>query len=113
MFLVSAIIIYLCAWLMDKCKVPKWIWLVLLMAVIIGMSMAYAANKGHCESWKRGAISTVVPESYDVTDSDFDELYLIPKTLIGGMMGFYITFALGAVYSLGILFFNRFMWIKA
>ncbi len=107
MFLLSAIEVGFCAWIMDKCNVTKTVWAVLLFSITIGVVIAYCSNVHYFETWKFGTISVVLPEGYDLTISDFHKLYLLPKTILGGMAGFYLTTAAGFIYAMGMFLYKK------
>ena len=106
-FVVSAIEVGFCAWIMDKCKVTKKVWAVLLFSITIGVVVTYCSSVDYFEAWKLGKISLIMPEGYELTMSDFHKLYLLPKTIVGGMSGFYLATAVGFIYAMGMLLYKK------
>ena len=107
MFLLSAIEVGLCAWIMDKYNVTKKIWAVLLFSIIAGVVIIYYSSADYYDTWRFSTISLVVPEGYDLTVSDFNNLYLIPKMIGGGMIGLYLATAFSFLYAIGISIFKK------
>ena len=106
-FVVSAIEVGFCAWIMDKCKVTKKVWAVLLFSITIGVVVTYCSSVDYFEAWKLGTISVIMPEGYDLTVSDFYKLHLLPETIVGGMAGFYLTTAVGFIYAMGMFLYKK------
>ena len=111
MFILSAIEVGLCAWVMDKCNIAKKIWVGLLFAIIAGVSIAYYLNADQFDAYKTSqwvVAAENTPElNYEFTLSDFNELYLIPQVIVGGMIGLYLTSALGFLYAMGMILFKK------
>ena len=111
MFIISAIEVGFCAWLMDKCNISKKIWAVLLFSIIAGVGVIYTLNDYGFEDWKRSPEVSAAMESpevsYNPTHSDFNKEILIPKMLAGGMWGLYLTAVSGFLYAVGKFIYMR------
>lgn len=102
MFVLSAVEIGLCAWFMDRSRVPKKIWVVLLLAIVVGMSVKYLKTIDDFEQWKYGLVSHVCHPDYEMTLSDFRRLYLFPNMLASGVMGIYLATVFGVFCAIGL-----------
>jgi len=107
MFVLSAVEVGLCAWIMDKYNVTKKIWAVLLFSIIAGVVIIYYSSADYYDTWRFSTISSVVPEGYDLTVSDFNNLYLIPKMIGGGMIGTYLATAFSFLYAMGMILYKK------
>ena len=111
MFLLSAIEVGFCAWIMDKRNIAKKIWVGLLFAIIAGVSIAYYLNADQFDAYKTSqwvVAAENTPElNYEFTLSDFNNIYLIPKMIVGGMIGLYLATAFSFLYAIGISIFGR------
>ena len=111
MFILSAIEVGLCAWVMDKCNIAKNIWVGLLFAIIAGVSIAYYLNADQFDTYKTSqwvVAAENTPElNYEFTISDFNNIYLIPNMIVGGMIGLYLATAFSFLYSIGISIFKK------
>ncbi len=102
---VTAIEVLLCAWLMDRSKVPKTrTWACMALCVTIAAVVTYFRNIDGFDWWQYSTISTI---KETVTISDFRRLYLIPKTIVFGMWGFYLATVAGVIYALSIMMSRR------
>jgi hypothetical protein len=102
MFIVSAIEVGFCAWIMDKCNISKKIWAVLLFSIIAGVVIEYCLNVNYFPSWKYMSPEPLA-EWDEFTVSDFYKLHLIPITILGGIYGLYLTTILGFLYAIGTI----------
>lgn len=111
MFLLSTIEVGFCAWIMDKCNVTKKVWAGLLFAIIAGVSIAYCLNSDKFDTYKTSqwvVAAENTPElNYEFTISDFNNIYLIPKMIVGGMIGLYLATAFSFLYTIGISIFKK------
>ncbi len=107
MFVLSVTEIGLCEWILDKKCLSHKAWTVVLVAVIFGLVVAYVKNADYYDTWKYSAIFHIMPEGYELTMSDFLRLYLIPKTIVGGMFCFYMAVGIEVVYATTSTLFKR------
>ncbi len=111
MFLLGAIEVGFCAWIMDKCNITKKVWAGLLFAIIAGVSIAYCLNADKFDTYKTSqwvVAAENTPElNYEFTLSDFNNIYLIPKMIVGGMIGLYLATAFSFLYAIGISIFKK------
>ncbi|NLF99522.1 MAG: hypothetical protein GX565_05150 [Lentisphaerae bacterium] len=107
MFALSAIQVWLCAWLMDKSHLSGRYIAVVAIFILAGVLFAYGLNVNSFDHWKHGKISIVVPESYEITISDFRRDSLIPSTIVGGMFGLYLAVAIGALLTAGKILLKK------
>jgi len=111
MLILSAIEIGLCAWIMDKHNITKKVWAGLLFAIIAGVSITYCLYSDEFDTcktlpWVVAAESS--PElNYEFTRSDFNNIYLIPIMIAGGMIGLYLATAFSFLYAIGISIFKK------
>ena len=112
MFILSAIEIGLCAWIMDKRNITKKVWAGLLFAIIAGVSIAYCLNADKFETCKASQWVVAAENSpelnYEFTLSDFNNIYLIPNMIVGGMIGLYLATAFSFLYAIGLSIFKKF-----
>ncbi len=113
MFLLSAIEIGLCAWVMDKRNITKKVWAGLLIAIIAGVSIAYCLNADKFDTYKYCAWVAAAENSpelnYEFTPSEFNKIYLIPKMIVGGMIGLYLATGFSFLYVIEISIFKRYL----
>jgi len=106
MFILSAIEIGLCAWIVDKRNITEKVWAGLLFAIIAGVSIAYYLNADKFDTYKACQWVTAAentPElNYEFTRSEFNNINLIPKMIVGGMKGLYLATAFSFLYALGV-----------
>lgn len=111
MFILSAIEIGLCAWIMDKCNITEKVWAVLLFAIIAGVGIAHFLNADKFDTYKTCQWVTAAENSpelnYEFTRSEFNRIYLIPKMIVGGMIGLYLATAFSFLYAIGISISKR------
>ena len=111
MLILSAIEIGLCAWIMDKRNITKKVWAGLLFAIIVGVSIAYFLNADKFDTYKTSqwvVAAENTPElNYEFTLSDFNNIYLIPNMIVGGMIGLYLATAFSFLYAIGISIFKK------
>lgn len=111
MFLLSAIEVGFCAWIMDKCNVTKKVWAGLLFAIIAGVSIAYCLNSDKFDTYKTSqwvVAAENTPElNYEFTISDFNNIYLKPNMIVGSMRGLYLATALGLLYTGGMILYKK------
>ena len=111
MLILSAIEIGLCAWIMDKRNITKKVWAGLLFAIIVGVSITYCLNADKFDTYKTSQWVVAAENSpelnYEFTLSDFNNIYLIPHMIVGGMTGLYLATAFSFLYAIGISIFKR------
>lgn len=99
---VSSIEIYLCAWIMDRRKVTKRLWMALFSAILIGCFWEYLIA-GDFERWKAWSLS-ISPDipgiEASLSMSNYLQSYLVPNCIVRGMWGLYIMTATGIVCAL-------------
>jgi hypothetical protein len=111
MLVLSGLEVGVCAWLMDKSRLSKFVWIALLVAIPFGFVFF---SRGHIsyDDWKRTPAVYAAMESpeinYQPTRSDYNEQIVLPRTIAGGMWGLYFTAALGAVWALGLMLLRRY-----
>jgi len=106
LLILSGTTVFLCAWLMDKAKTTKRIWALPFLSIIIG-SVFFATVGLSFEYWKRTPEVSAAMESpevsYKPTYCDFNKTIVIPRTLAGGLLGFYIATGICALASAIVL----------
>ncbi|HUW84439.1 MAG TPA: hypothetical protein VMZ31_16765 [Phycisphaerae bacterium] len=111
MFLLSGAEVGLCAWIMDKAKIGRKVWLGLLFTIIVGGNIAFNVHADKFDSYKASPWVMAAegsPElNYEFTLSDFYRICLIPNMIVGGLIGLYLTTAVSGLYAIGILVFRR------
>ncbi len=109
MLILSGTTVGLPAWLMDKAKMTKRIWLLLGISIVVGG--AVLANIGlNYEEWKASSAVQMRESSganYQPNRGDFNKEILIPRTLVGGLWGLYGVTGLCALCSVAILLKKR------
>jgi hypothetical protein len=111
MFVFSGAAVAACAWVLDKARLSKRVWIVLLLAVTVGPFAVHAVNGFGFEDWKNTpAVSAAMnsPElNYEPTRWDFYKDSVIPRTLVAGMWGLYAAATLGCLYSAAVIIFRK------
>lgn len=111
MLILSAIEIGLCAWIMDKRNITKKVWAGLLFAIIAGVSIAYCLNADKFDAYKTSQWVVAAENSpelnYEFTLSDFNNIYLIPNMIVGGVIGLYLATAFSFLYAIGTSIFKK------
>lgn len=109
MFLLSAAEVGFCAWLMDKAKIDRTVWLGLLVTIVVGGTIAFNLHAGEFDSYKASPWVMAAegsPElNYEFTLSEFYRICLIPNMIVGGLLGLYLTAAVSGLYGAGVLVF--------
>jgi len=97
LFVLSGLQIGICAWAMDRAKLAKTAWIVLLILVTVGAAVGYAVQHDRFESWKQSPAIVAAMNSpelnYEPSPRDFHTSILIPVMLMCGMWGLYFATA--------------------
>lgn len=93
----NAIPVWLSAWAMDKARIPRTFWLVLLIALIAGAVAGYWYQHGRFEDFKYMGLPR--DEDPPRTRWDFYRVLVIPSILAFSMWGLYATAGIGLLAS--------------
>lgn len=107
MLALSAIEVWLCAWVMDRANLTKKAWGVLLFSILAGAATIYALDDYDFEDWVGSPAVSAAMESpevhYEPARRDFNREIVIPKVLAGGMLGLYAATAMCFLSSVALI----------
>jgi hypothetical protein len=108
--ILSALFVYCCAWAMDRAELPRWLFILLGVAVVLGAGLAWTTFSGNYEGWKRTAEISAEREVFGDVDDSREAFYrdiLYPMTVAGALWGVYVTSLGGVVYAGLVFVMNR------
>lgn len=110
MMILSGTTVGLLAWLLDKVRMPKTIWIALGVSIVLGAAVLNFRGLNY-EQWQATpAVAQAMesPEvSYKPTRWDFRKEIVIPRTLVGGLWGLYGIVGACSLCSVAILLKRR------
>lgn len=108
-FVACGLIVGLCAWVMEKADVTRRIWWLLAISMLAGSCLGFLDGITFDE-WKQSPAVSQATEHSGIEPSrrDFARRIQIPSILAGGIQGFYLTSAIGLLWSLALMTRNRF-----
>lgn len=108
-FVACGFIVGLSAWVMEKADVIKRIGGLLTILMIAGSCLGFFGGMTFDEWKQHPAISQATEHSgNDPARLDFARTIQIPSAIAGGIQGFYLTTAIGLLWSLALMARNRF-----
>ncbi|MBI2438191.1 MAG: hypothetical protein HYV36_05190 [Lentisphaerae bacterium] len=104
MLILSGTTVGLLAWLLDKARMPKTIWIVLGVSIVLGASVLGSQGLNY-EQWQGTLSVSQAMESanYQPSRWDFNRELVIPRSLAGGLWGLYGIEAVCVLCSVAIL----------
>ena len=106
MLILSGATVALLAWLLDRARMPRIIWIALGVSIVLGASVVGSQGLNY-EQWQGTPSVSQAMESPEVSYQpslwDFTKQSVIPRGLAGGLWGLYGIEAVCALCSLAIL----------
>ena len=106
MLILSGTTVGFLAWFLDKARMPKTIWIVLGLTIVLGAFVCDSQGLNY-EQWQRTPSVSQAMESPEVNYQpslwDFTKQIVIPRRLVGGLWGLYGIEAVSALCSVAIL----------
>lgn len=110
LIILSAIELAVCAWVLDKARLPRRAQRLVLISIVIGALAMHLSNDYDYGDWVSSpavAAAMETPEiQYEPNRWDFIDSVVIPKALVGGMWGLYASIGLCVLYATGRLFWR-------
>jgi hypothetical protein len=108
MLVLSGITVGLLAWFLDRAHMPKTIWILLAVSIVVGA--AFMNYRGiNYEQWQGtpSVSEAVEAANYEPSRWDFSRQLVIPRSIAGGLWGLYGTESVCALCSVVILLKRR------
>ncbi len=104
MFVMSGVIVGLCAGVIHKANLTRTVWRLLVFSMISGASLCVFDGIG-LEEWQRSPAISQATEHSGIEPGrwDFARQVTIPKTITGGLWGLYLTSGIGLLWSLIVM----------
>jgi hypothetical protein len=101
--ILSAAQVYLCAWAMDTARLPRWLYVILALAMVLGAALAWMTFAGNYEAWKNSMEMAAAREVFGEADDSLEAFrrdMLYPMAVSGALWGVYLTSFGGLLYAL-------------
>lgn len=108
MLVLSGTTVGLLAWLLDRARMPKTIWVMVGISIVIGASIMNFRGINY-EQWQGipPVSEAMEAANYQPSRWDFSRQLVIPRSVAGGLWGLYGTEAVCALCSVAILLIRR------
>ena len=108
LIILSAIELAVCAWVLDKARLPRRAQRLVLISIVIGALAMHLSNDYDYGDWVSSPAVVAAMETpeiqYEPNRWDFTHSVIIPRILVGGMWGLYAAIGSCTLYAMMLIF---------